>query len=46
MIMRTRIVRTVIAEKVDIAHFKLFNAFNFVRIAYGDWIDTLAVAIA
>jgi len=45
VVVRARIVGTVVAKEVNVAHFELFDAFDFVRIAYRDWVDTLAVAI-
>lgn len=45
VVVRARIVGTVVAKEVDVAHLELFDAFDFVRIAYRDWVDTLAVAV-
>ncbi len=45
MVVRARIVRTVVAKEVDVTHLELFNAFDFVGVAHCDWVDTLAVAI-
>lgn len=45
MIVRARIIGTVVAKEMDIAHLELFDAFDFVWIAYCDWVDALAIAI-
>lgn len=45
MVVRARIIGAVVAKEVHIAHLELFDAFNFVWIAYCHWVDTLAIAI-
>lgn len=45
MVVRARIIGTVVPKEMDIAHLELFDAFDFIWVAYCDWVDTLAIAI-
>lgn len=46
VVVSTRVVWTVVSQEVDIAHFHLFNALDFLWIVLNDGIDALTSAVA